>query len=149
MNNVSELKSRYNQIYPAFGSYTGISSSCIHNYFIFHTIGVAECMSRALFTGLSSSILGISHRFNAGYGKYKIIFFIIFFFQGFSTAFCVQHLLKNKLPYPISGNILVSSFVAVVVGFQVTSVRAQSCQAAWLAAEEKHTFFTENDSKSD
>ncbi|XP_057375396.1 transmembrane protein 141-like [Daphnia carinata] len=105
MNNVSELKSRYTQIYPAFGSYT-------------------ECMSRALFTGLSSTILG------------------------FSTAFCVQNLLKKRLPYPISGNILVSSFVAVVVGFKVTSVRAQSCQAAWLAAEEKHTFFTENDTKS-
>jgi hypothetical protein len=44
---------------------------------------------------------------------------------------------------------LVSSFVAVVVGFQVTSVRAKSCQAAWLAAEDKHTFFSENDDKSD
>ena len=39
MNNVNELKSRYNQIYPAFGSYT-------------------ECMSRTLLTGLSSSVLG-------------------------------------------------------------------------------------------
>ncbi|XP_046445112.1 transmembrane protein 141-like [Daphnia pulex] len=106
MNNINELKSRYNQIYPAFGSYT-------------------ECMSRALLTGLSSSILG------------------------FSTAFCAQYLLKKKLPYAFSGNILVSSFVAVVVGFQVTSVRAKSCQAAWLAAEDKHTFFTENDDKSD
>lgn len=42
-----------------------------------------------------------------------------------------------------------SSFVAVVVGFQVTSVRARSCQAAWLAAEEKHTYFTENDKESE
>jgi len=53
------------------------------------------------------------------------------------------------LPYTLSGNILVSSLAAVVVGFQVTSVRAKSCQAAWLAAEDKNTYFTENDDKSD
>jgi hypothetical protein len=69
-------------------------------------------------------------------------------FLGFSTAFCAQSLLKKKLPYTLSGNILVSSFVAVLVGFQVTSVRAKSCQAAWLAAEEKHTYFTENGDES-
>lgn len=59
MNNVNELKSRYNQIYPAFGSYTGILLYFTGNFSIFFRILVAECMSRALFTGLSSSILGI------------------------------------------------------------------------------------------
>lgn len=59
----------------------------------------------------------------------------------------IQNLLKKKLPYTLSGNILASSFVAVVVGFQVTSVKAKSCQAAWLAAEDKHTYFSENDEK--
>ena len=39
MNNFNEVKERYNQIYPSFGSYT-------------------ECMSRALMTGSSASVLG-------------------------------------------------------------------------------------------
>lgn len=74
---------------------------------------------------------------------------IYFIILGFATAFCIQNLLKKKLPYSLSGNIAVSSFTAVVVGFQVTSGRSRSCQAAWLAAEEKHTYFTENGSESE
>ena len=70
-------------------------------------------------------------------------------FLGFASAFFVQHLLKKNLPYTIKGQILVSSLAGVLVGFRVTSVRAQACQAAWLAAEEKHTYLTENDTNSE
>lgn len=111
------------------------------------TIFVTECMSRALFTGLSSSILGNSCSNSSPHKAFHVILFLLSFL-GFSTAFCAQSLLKKKLPYTLSGNILVSSFVAVLVGFQVTSVRAKSCQAAWLAAEDKHTYFTENGDES-
>ena len=50
---------------------------------------------------------------------------------GFSTVFFALHLLKNKIPYSVKGNILVSSLVSVAVGFRVGTVRASACQAAW------------------
>jgi len=104
MNNIGEVKERYNQIYPAFGSYT-------------------ECMSRALFSGLAGSIFG------------------------FSTTYFIQTLLQKKLPYSPKGNIIVSSIAAIYIGHKVTSNKSRICQDAWLAAEEKHTYFTENDPK--
>lgn len=124
MNNVKELKDQYGSIYPGFGSYT-------------------ECMSRALLTGFSSSILGndsIKSDLNVDLISLNRI--------GFASAYTAQHLLKKSLPYSFKGNILVSSLVAVIVGFQVTAVRSRSCQAAWLAAEEKHTYLMQNETSN-
>lgn len=81
-------------------------------------------MSRALFSGLSGTIFG------------------------FASTFYIQSTFQKKLPYSPKGNILVSSIVAMVIGYQVTSIKSRTCQAAWLAAEEKHTYFTENELKS-
>ena len=73
---------------------------------------------------------------------------MVIFKLGFATAFTTQNLLKETIPYSLKGNILVSSLVAVVVGFQVTAVRSRACQAAWLAAEEKHTYLTQNETSN-
>jgi len=105
MNNFGEVKERYQQIYPGFGSYT-------------------ECMSRALFSGLSGTIFG------------------------FASTFYIQSTFQKKLPYSPKGNIIVSSVAAILIGYKVTSSKARACQAGWLAGEEKHTYFTENESKS-
>ncbi|KAB7501974.1 hypothetical protein Anas_01240 [Armadillidium nasatum] len=58
----------------------------------------------------------------------------------FGGAFFTQHLLFKHLPYGVKGNIAVSSFVAVAVSYRVTTIRTNSCQQAWMAAEDKHTF---------
>jgi hypothetical protein len=36
--------------------------------------------------------------------------------------------------------ILVSGVLAAGVSYQVTAQRTRSCQAAWMAAEDKHTY---------
>ena len=83
---------------------------------------------------------------------FKNIVFIennIYFFLGFSTVFFSLHLLKKKLPYyTVQRNILLSSLVSVIVGFRVGTVRAKACQAAWLAAEDKHTYLSEDENKA-
>ena len=66
---------------------------------------------------------------------------------GFSTTYFIQTLLQKKLPYSPKGNIIVSSIAAIYIGHKVTSNKSRICQDAWLAAEEKHTYFTENDPK--
>ncbi|KDR13949.1 transmembrane protein 141 [Zootermopsis nevadensis] len=79
-----------------------------------------ECMTRALFTGLAAFTLA------------------------FSGSFIGQSLLKKNLPYGRNGHILASSILAAIVSYQVTTQRTKSCQAAWMAAEDKHTYFKED-----
>lgn len=62
-----------------------------------------------------------------------------FLCTAFSTLFFAQKLLAKRLPYPLNGNILVSSLVACAVSYKVTKDRTEQCQAAWMAFEDKHT----------
>lgn len=75
-----------------------------------------ECMSRTLMTGLAS------------------------FSFAFGFSYITQHLAERHLPYSRKSHIIVSSLVACAVAYKVTSVRAQSCQDGWMAAEDKHTY---------
>jgi hypothetical protein len=58
---------------------------------------------------------------------------------GFSSVYFTQKLIQKRLPYPIKFNILVSTIVGTTVSYKLTSDRSKTCQAAWLAAEDKHT----------
>lgn len=78
-----------------------------------------ECMSRSLFTGLAT------------------------FWLGFSGCYFTQKIIQKKLTYPRQWNILISSLVAVGLSYKVTADRTKSCQAAWMAAEDKHTILKE------
>ncbi|XP_058823547.1 transmembrane protein 141 isoform X1 [Topomyia yanbarensis] len=82
-----------------------------------------ECMTRALFTGLAS------------------------FTIGFSATYFLQKLLAQKLPYQQKTGILVSSLIASIASYKVTSDRTKSCQAGWMAVEEKHTALSEEESE--
>jgi TMEM141 protein family len=44
-------------------------------------------------------------------------------------------------------NILISTLFGTVVAYKVTKDRTNSCQAAWLASEEKHTALSDIDEK--
>ncbi|XP_055714685.1 transmembrane protein 141 [Phlebotomus papatasi] len=74
-----------------------------------------ECMTRTLFTGLSA------------------------FAFAFTGSYFLQKLVQKQLPYKSNVFILTSSIVGVGVAYKITKDRARSCQAAWLAFEEKHT----------
>ncbi|XP_046405994.1 transmembrane protein 141 [Ischnura elegans] len=78
-----------------------------------------ECMSRTLLTGLSS------------------------FTIAFAATYIGQSLSKRYLPYSKKSFVIFSSLFAAAVSYRVTSVRSKACQAGWMAAEEKHTYFTE------
>lgn len=80
--------------------------------------GYMECMSRTLLTGLTSFTLA------------------------FGGTYISQHLLDKYLPYSRKNHIIFSSVLACAVAYKVTSVRARACQAAWMAAEDKHTVLT-------
>jgi len=76
-----------------------------------------ECMTRALFTGVAAFTLA------------------------FSGSFIGQTLLKKHIPYGKNTYILLSAILATGVSYHVTTQRTKSCQAAWMAAEDKHTYF--------
>lgn len=78
-----------------------------------------ECMSRAYLTGVAT-------------------FTIVF-----STAYLAQNLVKYKLNYPSKFFILTSSAFGVISSFVSVKSRSAVCQSAWLAAEDKVTYFTE------
>lgn len=74
-----------------------------------------ECMTRALFTGLATFALG------------------------FSGLHFSQKLLSRHLPYNTKTvGVLVSSVIAVVGTYKVTSERTLDCQTAWVDSEKKH-----------
>jgi len=62
---------------------------------------------------------------------------------GFSGTYFAQKIIQSRIRYPIKYNILVSSLVATGVSYQTTSSRTKSCQAAWMAFEEKHSVLKE------
>ncbi|XP_069693095.1 transmembrane protein 141 [Periplaneta americana] len=80
-----------------------------------------ECMTRALFTGLAAFTLA------------------------FSSTFIGQSLMKKHLPYGRNNYILVSGCLAAAVSYQVTTQRTKSCQAAWMAVEDKHTYLKQTE----
>ncbi|GFG38664.1 hypothetical protein Cfor_01682 [Coptotermes formosanus] len=59
----------------------------------------------------------------------------------FSGSFIGQTLLKKHIPYGKNTYILLSAVLATGISYQVTTQRTKSCQAAWMAAEDKHTYF--------
>ncbi|XP_058823549.1 transmembrane protein 141 isoform X2 [Topomyia yanbarensis] len=66
---------------------------------------------------------------------------------GFSATYFLQKLLAQKLPYQQKTGILVSSLIASIASYKVTSDRTKSCQAGWMAVEEKHTALSEEESE--
>ncbi|XP_017856112.1 PREDICTED: transmembrane protein 141 [Drosophila arizonae] len=81
--------------------------------------GYLDCMTRALFTGLASFCLG------------------------FAGTYFIQKTVQRKIRYPSKYNILISSLVATGVAYQTTTTRTKSCQAAWMAIEDKHSVLNE------
>lgn len=79
-----------------------------------------ECMTRALFTGL------------------------VTFTLGFSSIYFLQKLVAKRLPYPQKSAILVSTVIGTVASYKVTADRTKSCQAGWMAAEDKFTALSDN-----
>lgn len=73
------------------------------------------------------------------FSKSKYIFLFLLFLA-FGGTYITQHLLDKRLPYSRKYHIILSSLVACGVAYKVTSERAKSCQAGWMAAEDKHTF---------
>ncbi|XP_065348171.1 transmembrane protein 141-like isoform X2 [Cloeon dipterum] len=80
-----------------------------------------ECMTRALLTGLSTFTLT------------------------FACVYVPQNILKKRLPYGPGGKILSSTILASATAYYITSKKSKLCQAGWLAVEEKHTYFTEQE----
>lgn len=79
-----------------------------------------ECMTRAYFTGLAAFTLV------------------------FSSTYLAQNLLKKHIPYSAKFFILASCAVGSVCSYKISSKRTLVCQAAWMAAEDKSTYFTQN-----
>ncbi|KAG5672981.1 hypothetical protein PVAND_003065 [Polypedilum vanderplanki] len=79
-----------------------------------------ECMTRALFSGLAGFTLG------------------------FSSVYFTQKFLQKRFPHQLQTNILISTLVGSFAAYKVTSERTKSCQAAWLAVEEKHTALSDH-----
>lgn len=80
-----------------------------------------ECMTRSYFTGLAAFTLA------------------------FSSTYLAQNLLKKHLPYSSKFFILVSCTVGVVCSYKISRKRTSVCQAAWMAAEDKSTYFTQSE----
>lgn len=81
-----------------------------------------ECMTRAYFTGLATFTLA------------------------FSSTYITQSLLKKHIPYKNKLFVLISSTIGTVAAYKVSTTRTSACQAGWMAAEDKSTYFTQNDS---
>jgi len=117
MNDIKRLKDQQREKHPGFDGYI-------------------DCMTRSLFTGLATFCLSA---------------FLVFFYNciiitqitGFSGTYFAQKIIQSRIRYPIKYNILVSSLVATGVSYQTTSSRTKSCQAAWMAFEEKHSVLKE------
>ncbi|GFS96300.1 transmembrane protein [Nephila pilipes] len=100
MNDIRRVKEEYSEKFKGFGLYT-------------------ECMTRALFTGLSSFALT------------------------FSALYFSQALLKSRLPYSQKYFMILPSVASSGVAWIVTSRRAQKCQDAWRTSEPLYTHFGE------
>lgn len=60
----------------------------------------------------------------------------------FACVYLPQNLLKKRLPYGVGPKILGTTIVASAAAYYITTEKTKHCQAAWLATEEKHTYFT-------
>jgi hypothetical protein len=72
---------------------------------------------------------------------YWIITIMTASFSAFSGSFIGQTLLKKHIPYGKNTYILLSAILATGISYHVTKQHTKSCQAAWMAAEDKHTYF--------
>lgn len=79
--------------------------------------------------------------YNFDHNSYQIINTITVFLSAFSGSFIGQSLLKKHIPYGKNTYILLSALLATGISYQVTTQRTKACQAAWMAAEDKHTYF--------
>ncbi|XP_039961179.1 transmembrane protein 141 [Bactrocera neohumeralis] len=79
-----------------------------------------NCMTRALFSGLASFCLT------------------------FSGSYFTQKVVRTKIYYPIQYSVLVSALAAIGVSYMTTTTRTKACQAAWMAAEDKHSVLKED-----
>lgn len=61
----------------------------------------------------------------------------------FSGTYFGQKLVAKRLPYTEKSYVLVSAAFAVAASYKITKDRTNSCQAAWMAAEDKHTALKE------
>ncbi|GFQ98898.1 transmembrane protein [Trichonephila clavata] len=96
MNDFKRVKEDYSTKFKGFGVYT-------------------ECMTRALFSGLSSFALT------------------------FSGLYFSQALLKSRLPYSQKYFMILPAITSSGVAWIVTSRRAQKCQDAWRTSENVYT----------
>lgn len=60
----------------------------------------------------------------------------------FACVYLPQTLLKKRLPYGVGPKILSTTIAASAAAYYITTEKTKLCQAAWLAAEDKHTYFT-------
>lgn len=83
-----------------------------------------ECMTRSYFTGLAA------------------------FSLAFSSTYLAQNLLKKHIPYSPKFFILLSSAIGAVCSYKISTKRTLVCQAAWMAAEDKSTYFTQAEAQN-
>ncbi|XP_035215420.1 transmembrane protein 141-like [Stegodyphus dumicola] len=102
MNNFKQVKEQYSEKFKGFASYT-------------------ECMTRALFTGLSSFALT------------------------FSALYFTQVLLKSRLPYQHKYFLVLPSIVSSATAWTVTSRRTKVCQDIWVSSEPHYTEYREQE----
>lgn len=88
-------------------------------------VSYMECMTRANLTGFAT------------------------FTIAFSLTYITQNIFKHKLPYSFKSFILSSSLVGAFLSYKVVKSKSKNCQAAWLAAEDKVTYFTELEKSPD
>jgi hypothetical protein len=62
--------------------------------------------------------------------------------SAFACVYVPQTLLKKRLPYGVGAKILGTTIVASAASYYITTEKTKVCQAAWLAVEDKHTYFT-------
>lgn len=124
MNDIKRLKDQQREKHPGFDAYM-------------------ECMTRSLFTGLASFCLGEFSVLALHLNCISSIFYFVL--KGFSGLYFVQKIIQTKIRYPLQYNILASTVTATIVAYEVTSKRTKSCQAAWMATENKHTVLKENE----
>ncbi|KAG8193814.1 hypothetical protein JTE90_029548 [Oedothorax gibbosus] len=96
MNDFKRVKKEYSDKFKGFASYT-------------------ECITRAMFTGLSSFALT------------------------FSGLYFTQYLLKSRLPYQKKYFLVLPAITSSGVAWVITSRRAQVCQDSWKHAEHSYT----------
>ena len=68
--------------------------------------------------------------------------------SGFGVSYFGQKAFTKHLPYGPNAIVLVSSGIAVALAYTGVSRQSDICQKAWMAQEDKHTFLSPIDSKT-